>query len=106
MVDHLDPHFSFYFYPLDCSVNPLTCATSPADWLSAGLSNCDTYVDNQYCNNEGGYGPGWEPTFATFSIWATNGVTAVQACCGCGGGVAAEFLPADPNAQACMENVH
>merc|ERR1719163_1354967 len=69
----------------------MTCSTEPADWRSAGLSDCATYVSSNYCTADGGYGSGWEPTFATFSIWATNGVTALQACCGCGGGVAEEF---------------
>jgi hypothetical protein len=74
-----------------CGVDPMTCATAPADWVSAGMSTCADYGNNNYCTHEGGYGAGWQPTFASFDIWSRNGVTALQACCACGGGVASFF---------------
>jgi hypothetical protein len=41
---------------------------------------------NKYCTKEGTYGSGWEPSFATFDIWAVDGADALMACCECGGG--------------------
>jgi carbonic anhydrase len=40
----------------------------------------------EYCTPLKGYGAAWEISFGSFEIWATNGISATEACCACGGG--------------------
>jgi hypothetical protein len=72
---------------------PQPCLDAPREWVSIGGSNCSRYVTEGYCNANGSYGAGWEPSFGTFSIWSKNGIHATQACCACGGGEKQEWQP-------------
>lgn len=63
------------------------CSDQPRGWRSSTGLTCQDYVDRDYCTSNGGYGSGWWRTlWGSFSWWATDGVDASQACCGCGGG--------------------
>jgi hypothetical protein len=63
---------------------------------------CARYKTEKYCTPHGTYGEGWEPSFATFDIWATEGFDALTACCECGGGSTA----GDPTAEDLSEDFH
>jgi hypothetical protein len=78
------------------------CDSTPAHWKSAGGSSCAQYASEKYCTPQGTYGTGWEVTFATFDIWATDGNDALMACCECGGG----STRGDPTPEQVAENYH
>jgi hypothetical protein len=68
-------------------VESADCDDSPAGWISAGGSTCLTYAAENFCTSSRGYGPNWLPVHGSFWSWAdSNGVSAVDACCECGGG--------------------
>ena len=61
------------------------------DWKDKNGDTCQDYVAQKFCTLERGYGGGWvrmdeDLEDETFDDYATGGVTAVQACCDCGGG--------------------
>merc|ERR1712216_473222 len=67
------------------------CLDSPGNWQGKGGESCDDYVSQRLCTLESGYGPGWvrmddDLEDLTFEDYATEGISAVEACCGCGGG--------------------
>jgi len=67
-----------------------TCIDTPESWTNTFGEICDDYVGNDWCTPSGGYGSGWLSSFGTFSDRADeDGFTAIDACCGCGGGSAA-----------------
>jgi hypothetical protein len=39
------------------------------------------------CTTSGEYGSGWKDDFGLFEQWANEGISNLQACCECGGGV-------------------
>ena len=47
----------------------------------------------------GGYGAGWEASWGSFEDYAREGLTAVAACCGCGGGLRNAPGAAQPTAR-------
>ncbi|KAK3287478.1 hypothetical protein CYMTET_5011, partial [Cymbomonas tetramitiformis] len=57
-------------------------------WKDAQLQSCEDYYILDYCSNTGEYGSGWasnkDGSFASYSV---NGVSALEACCTCGGGL-------------------
>ena len=57
-------------------------------WTSKRGNSCGTHVRNKYCTIDGGYGLGWVTGWGslTFEDDVRLGLTAPQACCGCGGG--------------------
>jgi hypothetical protein len=61
------------------------CADKP--WVSEFGSVCADYASNAWCTSDGGYGSGWDPSWGSFQIFAaTDGTSALEACCTCGGG--------------------
>merc|ERR1712232_1046240 len=55
-------------------------------WSAIDGTPCGTYAALHFCTPTGQYGAGWKSGFGAFSSWANNGISAVQACCACGGG--------------------
>jgi len=63
------------------------CRDDPAGWRSAGGGTCEDYSSKSWCTPKGGYGKSWDrDAHGNFERWATDGYSAVEACCACGGG--------------------
>merc|ERR1712190_471203 len=63
------------------------CVDNPVNWRSSNGRSCTSYKEMHLCTDSGEYGAGWaQVNDGTFEKHATNGVSAVQACCTCGGG--------------------
>lgn len=76
-----------YCRPLGALVAPGTkCADDPPGWTDTEGDTCDDYNDEKYCNDFGGYGPGWQIKWGTFHNFMKQQRTAATACCTCGGG--------------------
>jgi len=54
------------------------------DWADGWGYTCKEYEEQKWCTPSGDYGDGWGT--GTFDEMANDGVTALQACCACGGG--------------------
>mmetsp|Transcript_5 Transcript_5/g.20 ORF Transcript_5/g.20 Transcript_5/m.20 type:complete len:129 (-) Transcript_5:1-387(-) len=67
-----------------------TCINAP-EWTDRDGYACSTYVAAQWCTADGLFGPGWATAWGDFGTYASGGLSAVEACCGCGGGA---ILPA------------
>jgi hypothetical protein len=67
---------------------PPTCNDHPKSWRSSEGDSCCAFVWDEYCTPEGGEGPSWDhKAWGPISNYADkNGISALQACCGCGGG--------------------
>jgi len=66
------------------------CSDDPPDWTSKAGKSCAHYAEAQLCTASGGYGKGWRKVFGTWGNYRGKGnKTAVEACCACGGGIAA-----------------
>jgi len=69
-----------------------SCVDKPLGWEDSAGRSCQEYAHNNWCNNTGGYGAGWQDSHKgwfreyAFKDYAVKGVTAVTACCACGGG--------------------
>jgi len=75
-------------YPL---VKAEACFDAPSDWTSSDDYTCENYLKNNYCTADGGEGSGWmwRGTTGSISDYAdSNGRSALDACCACGGGSA------------------
>merc|ERR1719498_521433 len=70
-----------------CGGGVKVCNDMP-NWASSTGSTCDDFVGRGWCTENGTYGPAWEPIWGTFETWKNrlSGLSAVAACCGCGGG--------------------
>eukprot|EP00931_Biecheleriopsis_adriatica_P110748 TRINITY_DN85044_c0_g1_i1.p1 TRINITY_DN85044_c0_g1~~TRINITY_DN85044_c0_g1_i1.p1 ORF type:complete len:151 (-),score=19.37 TRINITY_DN85044_c0_g1_i1:62-514(-) len=56
------------------------------EWSSKNGRRCCEYYQKNWCTSDGDYGSGWTDS-GTFDDWANaKGVSAVDACCECGGG--------------------
>jgi hypothetical protein len=56
-------------------------------WVSSSGFGCDKYTSENWCL-DGDASDGWEPEFGTMQDWADEGgISALVACCECGGGV-------------------
>lgn len=62
------------------------CMDKPLGWTSSDGKTCEQYATDELCTEDGGYGPGWESEWGTFEDYNVNGVSAIIACCSCGGG--------------------
>ena len=61
------------------------CVDTPSDWRDSEGTTCTNY--NNYCTTTGGYRSTWYSLRkGTFANYSTNGVSATEACCACGGG--------------------
>mmetsp|Transcript_31441 Transcript_31441/g.73437 ORF Transcript_31441/g.73437 Transcript_31441/m.73437 type:complete len:857 (+) Transcript_31441:80-2650(+) len=76
------------------------CLDVPITWKDNQQDGCSAYVDEKLCTHSGGYGPGWNASWGTFEAFAVDGWSAIQACCGCGGGSNSEEVRG-PN---CVDN--
>lgn len=66
---------------------PSNCTDDPKNWKSSEGDSCCAYVWDSYCTPQGGEGPSWDPSWGPISDYADKqGISALQACCGCGGG--------------------
>eukprot|EP00039_Didymoeca_costata_P026718 m.16495 g.16495 ORF g.16495 m.16495 type:complete len:917 (-) comp5714_c0_seq1:599-3349(-) len=70
------------------AVTSASCLDAPLGWHDSDDDNCATYETYQWCTPEGGYGRYWGSPDQTFEQFSFDGVSAVQACCACGGGSA------------------
>merc|ERR1719261_286927 len=70
------------------------CEDVHIPWKSSGGYTCEDYVTNQWCNDDGCEGPGWQKDWGKISDYAdpSTGWDANDACCGCGGGEIAGTL--------------
>lgn len=62
-----------------------TACADTAGWVDSDGEGCGAYASKNYCEADGSYGVGWDPS-QTFATYAVNGVSAASACCACGGG--------------------
>jgi len=60
--------------------------TDKNSWKDSDGDSCETYGKASWCNHMGGYGIGWHQEWGTFADTSSNGMSAVNACCACGGG--------------------
>jgi len=66
---------------------PANCTDEPKNWRSSEGDSCCAYVWNSYCTPEGGEGRSWDKSWGPISDYADKqGIDALMACCGCGGG--------------------
>lgn len=77
---------------------PLGCLDRP-NWVDSYGYTCKLYADGQYCTADGGFGPGWDPSWGSDyrAYTSADGIDATQACCACGGGLR---IGAKPKAKA------
>jgi len=62
------------------------CSDSPSDWSAEG-EVCASYDVLDYCTSDGKEGSGWMGKWGAISDWRdSNGLSALDACCACGGG--------------------
>jgi len=72
-------------FALSCWGDP--CLDEPLDWKDSRGDDCFIYEWGELCNHTKGYGSGWHIKGGSFADYSTpDGVTAVEACCACGGG--------------------
>mmetsp|Transcript_48420 Transcript_48420/g.90733 ORF Transcript_48420/g.90733 Transcript_48420/m.90733 type:complete len:159 (-) Transcript_48420:55-531(-) len=62
------------------------CLDTPEGWVSSDLTTCCRYYVKDFCTQDGGYGAGWLTSYGVFDDWARDGISALDACCVCGGG--------------------
>jgi len=75
-----------------CASSLVSCV-SYMDWRSSADNSCEDYRNNRWCNPDGTYGSQWSKMWGSWSRYAgTNGTSAGEACCACGGGQEVERL--------------
>mmetsp|Transcript_34267 Transcript_34267/g.91826 ORF Transcript_34267/g.91826 Transcript_34267/m.91826 type:complete len:450 (+) Transcript_34267:339-1688(+) len=64
------------------------CIDTTIGWEDSQGYTCGDYIDNGWCTSGGDYGSNWGASrfSGTFDDYATDGQSAVEACCACGGG--------------------
>jgi len=60
--------------------------TNLAGWTDSAGLQCFHYEANQWCTATGGVGPGWKDAWGSIQDYYSDGASALQACCACGGG--------------------
>merc|ERR1712232_743871 len=67
---------------------PSGCTDQPQNWKSSEGDSCSVFVSYQYCTPDGREGPGWRhQQWGPITNYAdSQGRSALDACCGCGGG--------------------
>jgi len=64
------------------------CNDMPRNWSSQGGFSCQAYVTFQFCTTDGRPGAGWNAAvWGTIEDYSVDGISALMACCGCGGGL-------------------
>jgi hypothetical protein len=72
------------------------CVDTPPGWVDSSDDGCATYVDDLWCTPQGATGSGWSSGWGSIEDWAQNGVSALDACCGCGGGIVSSGSSSNP----------
>ena len=62
------------------------CQDTIPDWADASGADCSTYSLMKWCTISGEYGTGWETAWGLFSQYSSDGGSATDYCCACGGG--------------------
>jgi hypothetical protein len=62
------------------------CDDMFVNWTSSLGATCENHIMAGWCSYSGGYGAGWIDGWGTFEDYNSSGLTAVNVCCGCGGG--------------------
>jgi hypothetical protein len=70
----------------DVASDTSSCKDHPKGWKDSKGNDCEDYAEGEWCNRHGGYGDAWLDDWGTFEDRATDGTSAKQACCACGGG--------------------
>lgn len=66
---------------------PGPCVDVPTNWRSSEGDSCGAYKSKGYCSADGTPGPQWDGGWGPITDYADkNGVSALGACCVCGGG--------------------
>jgi len=79
----------------------VVCVDDPSEWRSKTKSTCADYLNFNWCTSSGGYGEGWGDN-GDFKAWASStGISAVEACCSCGGGEQLDISVAKLGAEKC-----
>eukprot|EP00928_Gymnodinium_smaydae_P060693 TRINITY_DN4442_c0_g4_i1.p1 TRINITY_DN4442_c0_g4~~TRINITY_DN4442_c0_g4_i1.p1 ORF type:complete len:891 (+),score=96.06 TRINITY_DN4442_c0_g4_i1:49-2673(+) len=65
----------------------LVCVSQPDAWRDSLGNDCATYGQRQWCTEYGTLGVGWPATSPSPASFALYGVSAMKACCECGGGL-------------------
>lgn len=62
-----------------------TCISSPS-WADVEGDDCTTYQAQMWCTKDGKAGVGWHEEWGTLKDFKSETMSAVEACCACGGG--------------------
>jgi hypothetical protein len=63
------------------------CKNAQKGWKDKKGHDCEDYAEGEWCDRNGRYGDGWLDEWGNFEDVATNGKSAPEVCCVCGGGV-------------------
>jgi len=69
------------------------CTSSPLAWTDSQGDACENYANSKMCTQDGLPGEGWDASWGRFDDYESQGRTADQACCECGGGSTNDFYP-------------
>jgi hypothetical protein len=73
--------------PALTNVTSASSCTDVPHWRSSEGDSCCKYPWESYCTADGKEGPGWKSSWGRISDYSdSNGFSATDACCGCGGG--------------------
>lgn len=93
-TQELTPNWGAFLESLYRWEKAQTCLDSPSAWEDSDGDTCADYKRHNYCTSRGGYGRNWYPDeWGLFADYAVDGVSAIQACCACGGGSKAGSNP-------------
>lgn len=62
------------------------CFDQQSDWKDYRGNTCSDYVRKHWCTRNGGIGVNWKKPDAYCDMYGTNGMSAWETCCACGGG--------------------
>jgi len=69
---------------------PTSCKDQPSTWKSSEGDKCSVYKSKKYCSSDGTTGSGWDADWGPLTDYASKidgeWVSALGACCVCGGG--------------------
>ena len=56
-------------------------------WVDKMKFSCELYEGADWCTPSKGRGEGWNKFWGSFEGFKTEGTSAIEACCACGGGI-------------------
>ena len=62
------------------------CFDQQSDWKDYRGNTCSDYARKHWCTGNGGIGVNWKKPDAFCDMYGTNGMSAWETCCACGGG--------------------